>query len=103
LADQVQLRLLLLKHVQVMQSDVQVCHDLGAAGVVIGALSADGTIDEATTCALLQQARTLVRRWWWRWSVPVQHLLSPAFHTRQLSSARTHGDSMCLKTTGLQP
>jgi copper homeostasis protein CutC len=44
-----------------MQSDVQVCHDLGAAGVVIGALCADGTIDAASTDTLLQQARTLVR------------------------------------------
>ncbi|KAG1664528.1 hypothetical protein FOA52_012995 [Chlamydomonas sp. UWO 241] len=42
---------------RVMAEDVRACGRMGVAGVVIGALSPDGTIDEAITAVLLGIAR----------------------------------------------
>ena len=45
--------------VLVMEHDIDVAKESGAAGVVIGALCADGTIDAALTRRLLERARPL--------------------------------------------
>jgi copper homeostasis protein len=45
--------------IAVMRHDIDVAKALGAAGVVLGVLNSDGTIDQETTEALIAQARPL--------------------------------------------
>ncbi len=42
-----------------MLADIAVCKGLGVAGVVVGALLADGTVDVHTTTRLVNAARPL--------------------------------------------
>jgi copper homeostasis protein len=43
----------------VMRTDIELAKSLGADGLVLGVLNADGTIDEATTKALVELAKPL--------------------------------------------
>lgn len=45
--------------VSAMMHDIQAARAVGAAGVVLGALNADGTVDAALTAQLVEQARPL--------------------------------------------
>jgi copper homeostasis protein len=45
--------------IEIMKRDIQVCRDLGADGVVIGALTKDGNIDTAITQELIEEAGPL--------------------------------------------
>eukprot|EP01116_Phalansterium_solitarium_P016765 TRINITY_DN3968_c1_g3_i1.p2 TRINITY_DN3968_c1_g3~~TRINITY_DN3968_c1_g3_i1.p2 ORF type:complete len:246 (+),score=89.97 TRINITY_DN3968_c1_g3_i1:934-1671(+) len=44
---------------EVMRHDVQTCKSLGADGVVLGLLNADGTVDTRRTAQLVQEARPM--------------------------------------------
>ncbi|WP_306807536.1 copper homeostasis protein CutC [Cytobacillus gottheilii] len=45
--------------VAIMKSDIKACKDIGAAGVVIGAITSDGKVDEEALSVLLESAEDL--------------------------------------------